>query len=349
MARGGVTFSDVDGAARYLQGISKNITVDAVRERLGTGSRTTLTEHLKRWKSMQADGEGKLPQSLLELISGLWEALQAQADKRIQEQRDLFNQEITEFKAQLQISTQTEKQLRQDLHQLQENFDTEQNLKLALEKELQLTEKARDKLDALYQAAIGQIEGAKNENKRLHQLTDQIQANLEHYQQAVQQQQLAQNLEKEEREAAYTQELSRLSTLLHKAREYKKALIENQFKLEQSQLNHEELAQHHEQLVNRLQTIEPLVIQLQLTEKNQQQQIEKIQQELSVERQSAQTLNQQVAVLADNIQRAQKDLSQAEDKIAILRQEKMFLVQEKARLDGAFKQMQLMNAKQRSN
>lgn len=65
MARGGVTFSDVDGAARYLQGISKNITVDAVRERLGTGSRTTLTEHLKRWRSMQIDGEGKLPQPCL--------------------------------------------------------------------------------------------------------------------------------------------------------------------------------------------------------------------------------------------------------------------------------------------
>lgn len=108
MARGGVTFSDVDGAARYLQGISRNITVDAVQEWLGTGIRTTLTEHLKRWKSMQADGEGKLPQPLLELISGLWEVLQTQADKRIQEQRDIFNQEITELKARLQTSTQTD-------------------------------------------------------------------------------------------------------------------------------------------------------------------------------------------------------------------------------------------------
>ena len=342
MARSGVTFSDVDGAARYLQGINKNITVDAVRERLGTGSRTTLTEHLKRWKSMQVDGEGKLPQPLLELISGLWEALQAQAEQRIQEQRVVFNQEITELKAQLQTAAQTESQIKKNLHQLQENFDTEQHLKLALEKELQLTEKARDKLDILHQAAVKQSENAKNENKRLHQLTEQIQANLEHYQQAVQQQQLAQNLEKEEQQAAHAQELSRLNVLLHEAKAYKKALTENQFKLEQAQLNHEELARSHKQLIIKLQTIEPLMIQLQLTEKNQQQQIEKIQQELLIERQSAQALNQQVAVLTDNLQRAQKDLSQAEDKIAILRQEKMFLVQEKAQLDGAFKQMQLM-------
>lgn len=42
------------------------------------------------------------------------------------------------------------------------------------------------------------------------------------------------------------------------------------------------------------------------------------------------------------MRRAQKYLSQVEDKIAILRQEKIFLVQEKAQLDGAFKQLQLM-------
>jgi hypothetical protein len=342
MARSGVTFSDVDGAARYLQGMSKNITVDAVRERLGTGSRTTLTEHLKRWRSMQVDGEGKLPQPLLELISGLWEALQAQAEKRIQEQRVVFNQEITELKTQLQAAAQTENQSKQKLHQLQETVDTEQRLKLALEKELRLTEKARDKLDILHQAAVKQSENAKNENKRLHQLTEQIQTNLEHYQQAVQQQQLAQNLEKEEQQATYAQELSRLNALLQEAETYKKTLTENQFKLEQAQLDHKKLAQSYKQLIIKLQTIEPLMIQLQLTEKNQQQQIEKIQQELLIEHQSAQTLNQQAAVLANNLQRAQKDLSQAEDKIAILRQEKMFLVQEKAQLDGAFKQMQLM-------
>lgn len=232
---------------------------------------------------------------------------------------------------------------------MQETVDTEQRLKSTLEKELRLTEKARDKLDILHQAAVKQSENAKNENKHLHQLTDQIQVNLEHYQQAVQQQQLAQNLEKEEQQAAYAQELSRLNALLHEAEVYTKALTENQFKLEQAQSNHKELARNHEQLITKLQAIEALVIQLQLTEKNQQQQIEKTQQELLIEHQSAQTFNQQVAVLTDNLQRAQKDLSQAEDKIAILRQEKMFLVQEKSELNGALKQLQLMETSHGKN
>lgn len=45
MTRAGVTFTEVEEAAQYLQGLGKNPTVDAIRERLGTGSRTTLAEH----------------------------------------------------------------------------------------------------------------------------------------------------------------------------------------------------------------------------------------------------------------------------------------------------------------
>lgn len=344
MGRGGVTFTEVDEAARYLLGLGRNPTVDSVRERLGTGSHTTLAEHLRRWKALQADSEGKLPQPILELVSGLWESLQSQAQKLGQEQRVVFDQEISAFKAQLQTAAQTENQLKQKLHQLQESLDTEQRLKTALEKDLQATEKARDKLDILHQAALKQGEDAKNENKRLHQLTEQIQANLEHYQQAIQQQQLEQNLEKEQQQAAYAQELSRLNSLLKEAETHKKAFIENQFKLQQAQLDNEELKQHHEQLINKLQAMEPLLIQSQMAEKNQQQQLEKSHQEVLAERQSSQFLNQQVAVLEDKLERAQKDLSQADNKITTLRQEKMFLVQEKAQLDGALKQLQLMNS-----
>src|SRR3990172_5325162 len=56
MARGGITFIDVDKAARYLQGQGRNPTVDAIREHLGTGSRTTLAEHLRQWKAAQVEG-----------------------------------------------------------------------------------------------------------------------------------------------------------------------------------------------------------------------------------------------------------------------------------------------------
>ena len=90
------------------KGRGKNITVDAIRERLGTGSRTTLAEHLKRWKSLQADGEGKLPQPLLSLVSGLWDSLKSLSEKRIEENRSVAHEEIDALKSQLQTALQNE-------------------------------------------------------------------------------------------------------------------------------------------------------------------------------------------------------------------------------------------------
>jgi chromosome segregation ATPase len=140
MARGGVTYTEVDEAARYLQGLGRNPTVDAIRERLGTGSRTTLTEHLKRWKALQADGEGRLPHPLLALVTGLWESLQATAEQRIAENNTEAHQELSTLKAQLQNTQQNEHQLRQQGHQLQEMLDREQREKSTLMAQLQALE-----------------------------------------------------------------------------------------------------------------------------------------------------------------------------------------------------------------
>ena len=51
MGRGGVTLTEVEQAALYLQDKGRTPTVDGVREYLGTGSRTTLAAHLKKWKT----------------------------------------------------------------------------------------------------------------------------------------------------------------------------------------------------------------------------------------------------------------------------------------------------------
>src|SRR3990167_1285371 len=113
MSRGGITFTEVEEAARYLQGLGRNPTVDAIRERLGTGSRTTLAEHLKRWKAMQVDGEGRIPQPLLALVAGLWDGLQALANQKIQETQFTAEQEADSLKSQLNTAQQTENQLNQ--------------------------------------------------------------------------------------------------------------------------------------------------------------------------------------------------------------------------------------------
>ena len=154
---------------------------------------------------MQADGEGHLPQPLLALVTGLWDGLQSLATQRIQESQSIAHEEVTILKSQLQAVQQAEIHRNQTLHHLQEQLDAEKRAKSGLETQLQTIEKAYDKLNASHQFALQQFDNAKQENQRLHQLASQIQANLEHYQQAVQQQQLEQNLAKEKQHAMYAQ------------------------------------------------------------------------------------------------------------------------------------------------
>lgn len=348
MARGGITFSDVDQAARHLQGLGRNPTVDAIREQLGTGSRTTLAEHLKRWKSLQSDGAGCLPQPLLALVTGLWENLQSLATKRIQENQSIAEQEVAALKSQLLTAQQTEAKINQTLHQLHERLDTEQRAKSALEAQLQTTEKSYAQLDAAHESTIQQLDNAKQENQRLHQLAMQIQANLEHYQQAIQQQQLEQNLAKEKQHALYSQELAQLKTSVDQAytrfNQSEKALTANQFQLREVQKKHEELVDHYETVMTKNHEINRELSQVTVHADFQKNQAEKNERQLSEERSAHNQLQQKMAVLAEQYQRALNDLRQAEDKIETLRQEKLFISQEKAQIDGALKQLLMTKA-----
>lgn len=83
MGRIGLSFEDVSQAAQLLQAQGKAPTVDAVREQLGTGSKTTISYHLKQWKSEQGAAQGSLPSELLNVVTGLWERLQAETAQTI--------------------------------------------------------------------------------------------------------------------------------------------------------------------------------------------------------------------------------------------------------------------------
>lgn len=348
MARGGITYTEVDEAARYLQGLGRNPTLDAIRERLGTGSRTTLAEHLKRWKSLQADGEGRLPQPLLALVTGLWDSLQSQAAQRIEDNQSIALQEVASLKSQLQTAQQTINTLNQTLHQLQEKLDTEQRNKLALEARFQTTEKSYELLNAAHQSALQQCDNARQENQRLHQLSTQIQANLEHYQQAIQQQQFEQNLAKEKQHSIYAQELAQLKTLLDdtnaRFNHGEKLLATNQLQLQQIQKSHEELTDRYEKLVDKNQKAEHELIQSTAQINIQQKQTERTEQDLLAERHAHNHLQQKMAVITDQLQHAQNDLRQANDKIESLRQEKLFLAKEKDQMDGTLRQLQKVSA-----
>ncbi len=343
MGRAGVTYTEVDEAARYLQGQGRAPTIDALRERLGTGSRTTLAEHLKRWKVLQADSHGDLPQALFNLVTGLWDSLRAQAEKQVEENQAIAHQELLIFKTQLQAALQAETGFKRDLHALQEILDAVRREKLDLETQIQILERSQDKLTTLYQVNSKQLEEAKQENQRLHQLAGQIQNNLEHYQNSIQEQQIEQNLAREKQQIATTQELMQLKTALEQSKlqyeQSEKMLATHQLQSQQLQTEHSQLMSRYEQLLAKNEERERAFLQLQANDGSSKKHYSKIEQELLAERQLNQTFQQRIAVQADQLERTQIALHQAKDKIETLRQEKIFLIQEKAQLEGAFKQL----------
>lgn len=90
MSRIGITFEEVKKAIAELQGRQKNPTVDAIREILGTGSKSTIARYLREWKAqhgLSRDSDSRLPSDLLGIVNGLWDALRNKADIQIDSYR----------------------------------------------------------------------------------------------------------------------------------------------------------------------------------------------------------------------------------------------------------------------
>jgi hypothetical protein len=89
MGRIGITYRDVAKAASGLVEEHKTPTVDAIRQCLGTGSKSTILPYLRRWKVEHETGGSPLntlaPEELLNGVKNLYEQLQYKADHKIQE------------------------------------------------------------------------------------------------------------------------------------------------------------------------------------------------------------------------------------------------------------------------
>ena len=142
----------------------------------------------------------------------------------------------------------------------------------------------------------------------------------------------------------HAEEIKQLKNLLTEAQaryeQSEKALSTAQFHEQQTQKDYEALLTIHEKMNEKQRENERLYAELQIRHQYQQTQADKHEQALVNERNLTQSLQQQVAVLTEQVQRAQADLQQAQDKIEALREEKQFLVQEKASLEGALKAWQ---------
>ena len=208
MARAGILYSHVAQAAAQLIGAGKNPTVDSVREALGgTGSKSTIAPFLKRWKAEQQDTmaavDSGLPASLLQAVTGLYEHMQAELTRKLDQAKQQHAEELhaagereQQFNDELQAALKTQANLsenlaqtRRALAQLQEAHHT-QSLSLA-------TAQAEN---AGFQQRLA--DRASEVTTLDHQLT-QTRAQFEHYQEAT-------AARRAEERQAYEQRIARL-------------------------------------------------------------------------------------------------------------------------------------------
>jgi hypothetical protein len=92
MARSGIRYEEVKEAAETLLGRGLNPTIQRVREYLGTGSNTTISEHLKRWQQQMAEAPRAVlpptvPEAVTQAMEAFWKIAVQSAEAAFEKQR----------------------------------------------------------------------------------------------------------------------------------------------------------------------------------------------------------------------------------------------------------------------
>ncbi len=186
MARAGVSYFDVAKAAEAVKANQLPPTVDRVREKLGTGSRSTIAPLLKRWRSegdSAAESVAGLPSDLLQLVQSINERIHTAAELKIE--------------AAVKASKEVELALKTTLQETLRKLETTQNERAALvnqsaesnkklkdiEKALIDTQTSASKYQGQYEAAQSQLNEMKATIRELRTENKDIREHFEHYQQ----------------------------------------------------------------------------------------------------------------------------------------------------------------------
>lgn len=121
MARPGVTREQVIEAAQHIVESGNIPTVQTVRDALGAGSFTTITQHLREWRAQEASGAAA-PASLPEEVEAaavraagaIWQAAEQLARREIDAARVVAAGRVDEFRAQAQEALQEVARLEAD-------------------------------------------------------------------------------------------------------------------------------------------------------------------------------------------------------------------------------------------
>lgn len=193
MARHGITFGEVAEAANQLVGQGRHPTIEQVRHILGTGSSTTIANHLKTWKEHQTStnltsAREQIPEELIAIMKGLWERVHCLADDKLTAITTDYQSSLNQKHDELEKYRQNNRRWQQLYRQLKEEKDGLAHARRAADT---LIENMRDEyllLETKYKLATQQLIEKQEHQQDLHQHLLQTQKNLEQFQELTRQQ-----------------------------------------------------------------------------------------------------------------------------------------------------------------
>ncbi len=352
MARPGVTYSEVAEAAAHLVGQGKNPTIEQIRLLLGTGSSTTIANHLKQWKDSQKGtsliaAKENIPQELIELLKGLWERVITQAEEKIASVENRFNQTVAQLQQEVEKYknnnqrwqhlfnqwTQEKEQLSTDKHTLENTIQSAQKEKINLEK----------KQDVL----LHQLAEKQARIDELHRLHTQTQKNLEHDRQAAREQRILEQQQFEQQKLELQTEIKTFKQQTVTLQEQISSLQQQHQSLQQT---YKTVAQHYTQAESQ---IEKLTRQYEAAEKSKNEysqakihwQNQYKETQIALEAKISQVIESETKAktLIQQLENVKQSLHDAIEQKKLLDHEKWTLAQGKAQLEGQLKQLMAMN------
>lgn len=342
MGRNGVTFHDIAETVPKLIELRKTPSIDNIREYLGTGSKSTIAKLLREWKAQQGlrpEDDSHLPPDLTEIVKLLWDRLRQKADTQITNERQEFDAKITETQQQYHQEHRLHKDLQQNHHALEERLHQQAEENKQLRATLIIEQQEKVKLTERVASFESRRQENIAENERLHQLLKHAQDSLEHYQTATQQVRQEQSLLIEKQRNEYEQKLIQWQTQAQTAVN-EKSIFETQY--QQLRQTHAALEETHNSLVLQQSPLKTAHDRLQQDHEKLSQQYQQQAQQLEAKQHAIIELQVTLKTDTNKIAELEEAIKKANDKIESLRHEFQFISQEKANLEGQFKQLQTM-------
>ncbi|GAB2799394.1 hypothetical protein GCM10027040_28240 [Halomonas shantousis] len=226
MARSGIQYGDVQRAIDTLLKRQENPSVQRIREVLGTGSFTTINEHLREWRTRREENRDMpaasgVPEPLEKWTQELWDKAQELAVEHLAHYREQADRRVSEAQEQArqawreaEDAIQRLEALNTHLGQIQARLEEKTALSARLESERQAAEQR--------EAALSQqlLESERRHQEQQAHQERKIQAYREQLDQM--QQEAATRLEQEEQRHEAAE--ARLMALLDESRQTRQAL-----------------------------------------------------------------------------------------------------------------------------